>query len=338
MKINKSESSKLKLWQVLLLPLSLIFFIIVIIRRYFYKIGLKKTIRFKKPVIVVGNITVGGSGKTPLVIAIVKYLQKQNLVVAVVSRGYKGKHKKGTLLLDDNTDVKLSGDEPKLILAETKAIVAINKNRADAVNEVIKQGADVIISDDGLQHYAMDRDIEIVVIDNMSGIGNGFLLPSGILREGLSRLNNADILVYNHRICGSYNNNSLNPYFNRMFNMNFEVLNFVNIATKESKTVAEILATSDKFYAISAIARPDNFFEQLRYLGFDITTKSFTDHYLFKMTDFDDMYQYPLLMTHKDAVKCSSFATKNMWYLAIKVKLDDNFFNTIYKKLIYKTK
>ncbi len=325
--------NKLKLWQILLLPLSLIFAIIVIIRRYFYKIGFKKTIHFSKPVIVVGNITVGGSGKTPLVIAIVKYLQKQNLIVAVVSRGYKGKHSKGTLLVDANTDVSLSGDEPKLIAITTNAIVAVNKNRPAAVNAVIKQGVDVIISDDGLQHYAMDRDIEIAVIDNISGIGNGFLLPSGILRERLNRLNNTDILVYNHKIYANYHNNSLDKYLNKMFNMNFEVLNFVNVITKKTKTITEILSVSDKFYAITAIAKPDNFFDQLRYLGFNIITKSFTDHYLFKITDFDTMRQYPLLMTHKDAVKCSSFVAKNMWYLAIKVKLDDAFFDVINKKL-----
>lgn len=319
-----------KLIFILLLPITLLFTSVVAIRRFAYNYGFKKTISFSKPVIVVGNITTGGSGKTPITIAIVKHLQTQGLKVGVVLRGYKGSHKCANLLVDSTINANLAGDEAVLIYNQTAAIVVVNKNRVDATNAAISAGVDVIVSDDGLQHYSMGRDIEIVVIDNMRGVGNGWLLPAGILREPISRLASADILILNNKNNTKFADVLL-PYLaqNNTFNASLEIINFVNIKTNEQKTIKQMLSLSQKFYAIAAIAQPDNFFNKLEDLGFSITTKSFSDHYLFSATNFLHMTKYPLLMTAKDAVKCNDFATENMWCLVVNSKLDNDFFQSL---------
>jgi tetraacyldisaccharide 4'-kinase len=168
----------------LLLPVSVVFYLLSFVRKILYHIGLLSTYHFDVPVVVVGNITVGGSGKTPIVMALVKHFKQQGKKVGVVSRGYGGTHTKGSLLVDKNTLASLSGDEPLLIATQSDVWVMVNKNRAQAVRDLITQyKLDIVISDDGLQHYAMGRRVEVAVVDGERRFGNGFFLPAGPLTK-----------------------------------------------------------------------------------------------------------------------------------------------------------
>ncbi|MBT6966354.1 MAG: tetraacyldisaccharide 4'-kinase, partial [Candidatus Thioglobus sp.] len=182
----------------LLWPVSGVFYALSKLRRVLYQLGVLSTNKFQIPVVVVGNITVGGSGKTPIVLKLASYLKQQGKRVGVVSRGYGGSHTGDSLLVEPSTDVKLSGDEPLLIATQTGLPVMINKNRSQAVRDLISQHqVEVVISDDGLQHYAMDRQVEIAVVDGNRRFGNGFFLPSGPLRESLGRLKQVDFVINN---------------------------------------------------------------------------------------------------------------------------------------------
>lgn len=182
----------------LLLPISGVFYLLSTFRKFFYQIGLFTTHHFDVPVIVVGNITVGGSGKTPIVIALVNYFKQQGKQVGVVSRGYGGSHQQGSLLVDQNIKASESGDEPLLIATQTQVAVMVNKDRVQAVKDLINSHKiDLVISDDGLQHYAMGRNIEISVVDGKRRFGNGLFLPAGPLREPVSRLKNVDFVINN---------------------------------------------------------------------------------------------------------------------------------------------
>ncbi len=291
-----------------------------------YRLGIKKTTHFKRPLIVVGNISIGGSGKTPLVIAIVEYLQQQGLNIGVVSRGYGGKYRSGNLVVSNATDASICGDEPSLIKQTTDAIMVVNKNRTQAVKKVIELGAEVVISDDGLQHYAMGRDVEIAVIDSSCNLGNGYLLPSGTLREPLSRLKTVDMVVYHKRLWQGPAHSKLLTEKSYKYEMVLEVVKFVNVKTKQSLDSGEFVSKYGQVYAVCGIAQPDDFFAQLSALGLSLETKSYADHYRFRVQDFAVKEDKPILMTAKDCVKCSSFATEQMWYLQVKAKLTEDFF------------
>jgi len=180
----------------LLLPVSGIFYLLSRFRKFLYKVKLLTTYDFNVDVIVVGNITVGGSGKTPIVIALAKHFRQQGKRVGVVSRGYGGSHQQGSLSVNQNTEAQLSGDEPLLIAIQAQVPVMVNTDRAQAVKDlIIEHNVDLVISDDGLQHYAMGRQVEIVVVDGKRRFGNGFFLPAGPLRESESRLKTVDLLL-----------------------------------------------------------------------------------------------------------------------------------------------
>ncbi len=327
---------KLNRWRFLLLPLSYIFVLIVFIRRAIYRLGLRRVIYLEKPIIVVGNIILGGTGKTPLSIYLAHYFAKQGFKVGVVCKGYGGKHQKGSLCVNTHTPVDISGDEAKLIKEKTNAIVVVNKNRAQGAKSAIMMGADIIISDDGLQHYKMHRDIEIILIDSARGIGNGLFLPAGILRESTARLLDADFLIYHRRPNQEINiHKKLAPYLagDNVFEMRLLPLHFINVKTRMIKTLTSLQKTSKLFYALAAIANSEGFFSLLKQSGFMIREKSFPDHYRFTVCDFKKMHQYPVLMTEKDAVKCTHFAHQNMWCLAVKAELSSDFLSKISTRL-----
>jgi tetraacyldisaccharide 4'-kinase len=179
-----------------LLPIAGFFYVLSKIRKAFYRLGIFRVNQFNIPIVVVGNITVGGSGKTPVVIKLVEYLQQHGKKVGVVSRGYGGSHETGSLLVDSNSNPVVSGDEPLLIAMQTGVAVMVNKNRSEAVTDLLKQQAlDVIISDDGMQHYKLGRDMEIALVDGYKKFGNGFTLPAGPLREPVKRLKEVDYII-----------------------------------------------------------------------------------------------------------------------------------------------
>jgi tetraacyldisaccharide 4'-kinase len=304
----------------LLLPISVAFYFLSNARRYLYQIGFFRSYNFKAPVIVVGNITVGGSGKTPIVIALVEHLKRQGKKVGVVSRGYGGKRSNKTLYVNQDTNVLQSGDEPLMIATQTKVPVAVNIDRSKAVKDLIESyEVEIVISDDGLQHYSMSRDVEIAVIDGKRRFGNGFFLPSGPLREPLSRLNSVDFVV---------NNGALHP--GEIFS-NLVPKMYINLSTLESKPID--FFKNITCHAVAGIGHPQRFFDTLTDLNVDILPHSFTDHHYYSEDDLLFTTNHPIIMTSKDCVKCRSFATDQMWYLLLESDLSEDFLTKLTDKL-----
>jgi tetraacyldisaccharide 4'-kinase len=304
----------------LLLPVSGIFYLLSRFRKFLYKVKLLTTYDFNVDVIVVGNITVGGSGKTPIVIALAKHFRQQGKRVGVVSRGYGGSHQQGSLSVNQNTEAQLSGDEPLLIAIQAQVPVMVNTDRAQAVKDlIIEHNVDLVISDDGLQHYAMGRQVEIVVVDGKRRFGNGFFLPSGPLRESESRLKTVDFVINN----GEEHVGEITS--------TLKALMFVNVATNEEQPLE--FFNQKTCHAVAGIGYPQRFFDTLIQLGVEVEMHAFADHYTFTQTDlaFDD--DYPILMTAKDCVKCIEFATDQMWYLHVEAELSDDFLTELTNKL-----
>ena len=274
----------------------------------------------KVPIVVVGNITAGGTGKTPIVIAMANYFESKNKKVGVVSRGYGGRYAEESMEVLSSSDSIECGDEPLLIKHKTKAKVVVAKKRSKAVEYLnLKYSLDVIISDDGLQHYSMGRQIEIAVIDGKSRLGNGLFLPSGPLRESKKRLKSVDFIINN----GSSSDGEISSQL--------EAQSYINIVTKEKRDLD--FFKDKKCYAVAGIGKPDNFFSMLRVLGVEVISKSFPDHYQFNEKDLSFHNEYPIIMTSKDCVKCSQFASDQMWYLDINAKIDSDFYHQLELKL-----
>ena len=312
--------SKFGIINLLLLPFSLVFFIVSSIRSWLYKSSILKVNISKVPIVVVGNITLGGVGKTPVVISIAKYFESKNKKVGIVSRGYGGQYSQETLEVTSTSNPIECGDEPLLIKQQVKAPVVVAKKRAKAVeflNE--KYSLDVIVSDDGLQHYSMGRDIEILVIDGRNRLGNGLFLPAGPLRESKNRLKSVDFIINN----GSALEGEISSQI--------EAKSFINLLTNEEKGLD--FFKGKKCYAIAGIGQPNNFFSMLKKYGVDIISKPFPDHYQFKEKDLTFANKYPIIMTSKDCVKCSQFASDQMWYLDVDAKIKSDFYHQLESKL-----
>lgn len=294
----------------LLYPCSLVYILFATIHRL-YCVTMKKK-PMKVPIIVVGNITVGGVGKTPLVITLVKHFQEKGLRVGVVSRGYRSTLKNFPHVIEENDEAQAVGDEPLLIFKHTNAPVAIAPNRMDAVDYLVEHhSCELIISDDGLQHYAMERAIEIAVIDGIRGLGNGLCLPAGPLREGKKRLRTVDFVVMNGQLSDGAYRMDLRPG-------DIQSLNH-QASFENSKTVA----------AIAGIGHPQRFFNTLTELGVAYRPYVFPDHHRFVPDDLT-MPEECIIMTEKDAVKCMSFATASMYYLPVEAVLDDAFWHALF--------
>lgn len=304
-------------------PSAVIFQAIIKLRRALYRLGVLTVKRAKVPVIVVGNITVGGCGKTPVVIALVDFLRAQGYSPGVVSRGYGGRVSHYPVLLNAQSSALDVGDEPLLIWQRTQVPVVVDPKRTRAVTYLSQNThCDVIISDDGLQHYAMARDFEIAMLDAKQGLGNGMLLPAGPLRESASRLHSVDWVVVNG---GDDDGLSVNVTVDSIRHC---VSNRV-IAVEQLKTKA--------LHAVAGIASPDRFFDTLIAQGLQFTAHVFDDHYAFGEDDLafaDDAY---IIMTEKDAVKCGDFATDNMFYLAISANLPQQLTNELLQGLTRKS-
>ncbi|MEK6731325.1 MAG: tetraacyldisaccharide 4'-kinase [Pseudomonadota bacterium] len=289
----------------LLLPFAAIFWLIIQVRRICYKIGIKKVTHFSVPIIVVGNITVGGTGKTPLVIRLVELMQSKGYQVGVVSRGYGVKPIREPMVVRFESDVLSVGDEAMVIGNHVDAPIVVCCSRIKAIEKLIHDfQCDVIISDDGLQHYAMARDIEIVVVDMERQFGNGFLLPAGPLREPISRLGSVDVVVHHGLDMCLKNDDAW-----------YGVLD--NTQRKDVKQFQGQI-----IHAITGIGHPERFFRQLRALGLTIIEHVFPDHYLFTLEDIDVGKNEIVVMTEKDAVKCHSFADNRHWFIKTHAVLD----------------
>ena len=284
----------------LLLPLSICYGLIISIRALLYKLGVFRVRHWNVPILVVGNLTVGGSGKTPLVIELARGLRARGWRPGVVSRGYGGLSK-GPTTVTAATDPFLVGDEPVLIARETEVPVVVARKRAKAVDRLLQETeVNLVIADDGLQHLALGRVVEIAVIDGVIGHGNGLLLPAGPLREPLRRLERVDIRVRRggQPEEGEYPM-SINPSLAR------------NLVSGQEVELVEFSGVP--LVAVAGIHQPERFFSTLRNLGLEIQEKGFSDHHAFQASDIPQAPERPVLMTAKDAVKCEPFAQENWW-------------------------
>ena len=306
----------------LLLPLSWLYGLIATILRYSYKSGLKKSWRAPVPVVVVGNLTAGGNGKTPVVIWLVETLQLHGFRVGVVSRGYGGKSSHYPLVLSETTTTAQAGDEPVLIYQRTGAPVAVSPLRSDAVKALLADNElDVIITDDGLQHYALKRDVEIVVVDGVRRFGNGLWLPAGPMRERASRLRSVDAIITNG---GTAETGELA--------MVLQPGKAVNLMTGEQRDASALR----NVVAMAGIGHPPRFFATLKQLGLSLQKEvAFADHKAYQVEQLSALAQseQTLLMTEKDAVKCRDFAQANWWYLPVEAKIQGRMAEELLQKI-----
>ena len=298
---------------VLLSPLSLVYCALVVLRRKLYMKGVLKSQKADIPVVVIGNIVVGGSGKTPLLIALCEYVKSKGYKPGVVSRGYGGRYG------DSNSDVKqvavddtaeLVGDEPLMIHQRTGVPVVVCADRARAVEKLLADNdCDIVFSDDGMQHYRMARDMEIAVVDAERRFGNGFTLPAGPLRERRSRLDETDLVVFNGQVGGhcSYS---------------LQGRTVKQVAGVVSKDISEFSPQST-IHAVAGIGNPARFFDQLRRSGFEVIEHAFADHHQYQQQDFDGWQDDCIIMTEKDAVKCINLALADAWYLEVEAVFSD---------------
>ena len=297
---------------VLLFPLSLLFRLVVFLRRNFYRLGIFKTQGFDVPLIVVGNITVGGSGKTPLVIWLVEYLREQGRKPGIVSRGYGGRARSWPQQVRPDSDPAVVGDEAVLLAQRSGCPVCVGPDRPAAVRALLAHtDCDVVISDDGMQHYAMARDLEIAVIDGQRRFGNGLMLPAGPLREPASRLKSIDLVICNGQAASGE------------FSMTLQEPQLTPLQGGEPQALS--LFEGQRVDAIAGIGNPQRFFDMLSRHGLVVQAHPFADHHAYQSTDLGFAGDRPLLMTEKDAVKCRRFPISNAWVVSVQAQPDAAF-------------
>ena len=323
----QKQWARLSFWHAVLIPLSWVFGVVTYLRKFLYRNHWLNSYRLSVPVIVVGNINIGGTGKTPLVIWLAEQLKLAGYKPGIISRGYGGKAQIATLVLPDSPP-SFVGDEAVLIAMRTSCPVFVSPNRVEAGQALLKAfpECDVIISDDGLQHYRMQRDVEIVVYDGTKGFGNGVLLPAGPLRESKARLKTVDAIVCN----GKDERNEQNDF--NSIEMNLESADFYNLINNQAKCSAEAFL-QQKVFAIAGIGNPERFFEQLRRLGLSFESLAYADHYAFQTKDFESIDADIVVMTEKDAVKCRAFAQPNFWVLPVNAVIKDGLMPIVLNKL-----
>ena len=306
-----------------LAPLSVLYGVVGRVRKSLYDNDKLTKYHAPIPVMIIGNITVGGSGKTPLIIALVKYLQDKGINVGVISRGYGRADSSPAMVCADSTPKEV-GDEPCLIVQSTNVPMAVGANRGQVIDLLIQNhpALQLIISDDGLQHYALHRDVEWIVVDGVRGFGNEKLFPQGFLREPLDRLNGATVIYHDSRT-ERYDDNAL----------------LMHLApSKPASLLGNDKSASDKdlppqkVYAVSGIGYPARFFKTLNELGFDVVERAFGDHHDFALDDLADLIDLPIITTSKDAVKLHELASThpnhaifdNIWVLPVQAVLSES--------------
>ncbi|MFL6653097.1 MAG: tetraacyldisaccharide 4'-kinase [Sulfurifustaceae bacterium] len=296
----------------LLAPLAWLYGGAVTLNRHLYRAGWRRSIAFPVPVVVVGNVTVGGTGKTPLVLWVVRYLRERGWRPGIVTRGYGGDARAWPQNVRADSDPSLVGDEPVLLARRSSAPVIADPDRPRAVRELLKHGCNVVVSDDGLQHYRLRRDVEIAVIDASRGLGNGRCLPAGPLREPAVRLRQVDARVRQ----GGGNGDA--------WPMRLVPLEFRQV--QPPHRAAPLAAFRGRtVHAAAGIGHPPRFFGTLRGLGVGVIEHAFPDHYRFQRADLPFADGRDVIMTEKDAVKCERFAADHWWYLAVEADLDPAF-------------
>lgn len=315
--INFWYSKQLKFFGWIFYPLELIYVLIIFLRKKLYEYKIFKTYKFKIPIIIIGNLTVGGTGKTPVVMHIANYLKKQGFNPAVIMRGYKSKNINYPCIVGKNSDADLYGDEPTLVANKVDCPVIIGKNRVIAVEFLLKKfdNINVVISDDGLQHYSLARDLEIIMIDHERMFGNGHCLPLGPLREKITRLNTVNLILFNTTNNQFFQNKDRNNRYILTL-VPEKIYNLIN---------PNILKNFEDFvcvHAVSGIGNNQKFFNLLANVGINTINHEFPDHYKYQEKDLNFNDDLPVIMTEKDAVKCKKFAKENFWCQSVQVKFN----------------
>ena len=278
-----------------------------------------------KPIVVVGNLTAGGSGKTPLVISLCELARECGLRAAVISRGY-GRSGKGHIVVSRQHTAKDVGDEPLLIARRTGVPVVVDASRERAARALFEDNVDIIISDDGLQRLSLPRMLEFCLVDGQRGFGNGHLLPAGPLREPVSRLQSVDFVV--HHLADEMAASDMGDY-----RMHLKAGPLHQLDGDETRSLDEVKEDAAPIFAVAGIARPGRFFEMLTAMGLHAGTRAFPDHHRYQKSDFDNVPPGSMiLMTEKDAVKCQGMGLSNAWYVPVDAVLHDSFKKAIMQR------
>ncbi|MFJ5447220.1 tetraacyldisaccharide 4'-kinase [Methylobacillus methanolivorans] len=298
-------------WQIVLRPFAWLFYILTVLRRLAYRLRLFKSLKLPVPVIIVGNINVGGTGKTPFVIWLVQQLRQNGWYPGIISRGYGGNVIHTHQVTKDSLPQQV-GDEPVLLVQRTGLPLYVGRKRTRAARHLLRDypECNLIISDDGLQHYALERDMEIVIIDGERIFGNGQLLPAGPLRETSARLEEVDAVVFNSGApaAGGYLMHLVPDHLRNL------------CAPEERMELSELIGK--RVHAVAGIGNPHRFFSQLEQLGLVVEAHPFPDHHAYSADDFKFAKDDIVLMTEKDAVKCTAFARDNWWFMPITAEID----------------
>jgi tetraacyldisaccharide 4'-kinase len=303
-----------------LAPLSFLYGTLMVLRSVLYRLGWRHRVRVGVPVVVVGNLTVGGTGKTPLVAWLSHKLTAVGLRVAIVSRGYGGRAREVTRVTVHSLPSEV-GDEPLMLARRAQATVFVGRDRVAAAKQAVADGADIVICDDGLQHLALVRDCEMVVIDGQRGFGNGCLLPRGPLRESPRRLRRVNAVVVNGAMKA--------PQFElpRLVNSTFFAMNMRPGDARPVSGGASLRSLTSfrgsGVHAVAAIGNPRRFFDTLREAGLTLFEHPMPDHHAFKPGDLNFGDNLPILMTEKDAVKCAAFADERCWYVPVTAEFSE---------------
>jgi tetraacyldisaccharide 4'-kinase len=311
----RTTAVSLALW-----PLSLLYCLMAALRRFLYRAGVLATHRVGAPVIVVGNITVGGSGKTPLVIWLARFLAERGYRPGIVTRGYGGRARHWPQAVTRDADPALVGDEPLLLARRAGCPVMAGPDRVRAAQSLLAgHGCNVVVSDDGLQHYRLARDCEIAVIDGARRFGNGLCLPAGPLRERIARLRSVDI-------------RAVTGQSGRRGELAVTLAETGYVSSSGERADGERFRGL-RVHAVAGIGNPGRFFAHLRRLGVEPIEHPFPDHHPFTGSDLVFGDDLPVIMTEKDAVKCERIATRPFWYLTIEARPDPALGEAVLKRL-----
>lgn len=295
-------------WLWLLWPLEWAFRTATFARRYAFRRGLRRSYRAPVPLVVIGNITLGGTGKTEVVIALVEELRERGIVAGVVSRGYGAAASPHPRRVGPDSTAADCGDEALLIQRRTGCPCVVAGSRAAAVQALLHQASvDIVLSDDGLQHYTLGRDLEVVLYDVRAAFGNGHCLPAGPLREPLSRLARVDFVLSR----GAAGDDADVLYVP-------EALVHLQRGERVDFTPR---ALGREVHAVAGLGRPALFIDMLQRAGFSVTPRLFPDHHRYCAADFAGLHDRPVIMTEKDAVKCAGLAGDNAWFLQVRAQL-----------------
>lgn len=301
----------------LLLPLSVLYGALSACRRWLYANGILKTHRAQVPVVVVGNITAGGTGKTPTVVWLVRMLKERGFKPGIVSRGYGGSKSKTSMRVDAGSEAAVVGDEPVLLARRTGVPVVVDADRVRAAAMLVDDGVDIVVTDDGLQHYRLGRDFEICVIDGSRGLGNRRLLPAGPLREGPQRLADVDQLLVNGHLRDDQDLSVAEQ----------NAIPFELVATEASRLNGSLMRPIERFagttvHAVAGIGNPTRFFDLLRRHGMQVIEHAYADHARLSRSDFEFGDNFDVFMTEKDAVKLAGSVPDRYWYVPVELRMD----------------